>query len=76
MPVWCPSCNAMLPDGTEECPRCGTKIDGGQSEGEEDFSREDLVWYSAYSIGIVIIPIIIAVVIGLICILIFVVGRS
>jgi uncharacterized membrane protein YvbJ len=76
MPVWCPNCNAMLSDGTKECPRCGTKIDGGQSEDEEDFSREDLAWYSAYTIGIVIIPIIIAVAIGLICILILVAGRS
>jgi predicted amidophosphoribosyltransferase len=76
MPVWCPSCNAMLPDGTRECPRCGAKIEGDQSEDKEDFSRADLAWYSAYTIGIVIIPIVIALAIGLICILVFVAGRS
>ncbi|HZD55092.1 MAG TPA: zinc-ribbon domain-containing protein [Anaerolineales bacterium] len=76
MPVWCPNCGAILPDGTAECPRCGAKLERGQSEDEEDFSHEDLAWYSAYTIGIVIIPILIALAIGLICILIFVAGRS
>jgi hypothetical protein len=76
MPVWCPNCSAMLPDGTAECPRCGAIIGLGKSEDEENFSRGDLAWYSAYTIGIVLIPILIALAIGLICILIFVAGRS
>jgi len=40
--------------------------------GEEDAGREDVFWYSSYIIGVVLIPIIIAVAIGVICVLIFV----
>lgn len=62
----------MLPEGTAVCPRCGTRLNA-QQNGEEEASREDVFWYSAYIIGVVLIPILIAVVIGVICILIFVV---
>ncbi|HEY5573798.1 MAG TPA: zinc-ribbon domain-containing protein [Anaerolineales bacterium] len=71
MPLWCPNCNAMLPEGTAVCPRCGTRLNAAQN-GEEDAGREDVFWYSSYIIGVVLIPIIIAVVIGVICVLIFV----
>ncbi len=76
MPLWCPECHAMLPEGTQKCPRCGARLDLGESEEQSDFSRSDFFWYSAYTIGIVLIPIIIAVLIGLICILLFLSGRG
>jgi hypothetical protein len=76
MPIWCPECHAMLPDGTQICPRCGARLNHVESEGQSDFSRSDFFWYSAYTIGIVLIPIIIAVVIGLICVLLFISGRG
>lgn len=76
MPIWCPECHAMLPEGTQECPRCGTRLEDEQPEEHSDFSRSDFFWYSTYTIGIVLIPIIIAVVIGLICILLFLSGRG
>ncbi len=69
MPDWCPNCSAMLPEGTKECPRCGALI---ESRDEQEFSREDLVWYSGFTIGIVLIPLLIVVLIGVICVLIFV----
>lgn len=69
--IWCPQCNAMLPESTQECPRCGTKMkDTGSSE--EGVSGEDFVWYSVFAIGVILIPLLITVVIGVICVLIFV----
>jgi hypothetical protein len=69
MPVWCPECNAMLADGTEECPRCGTRIH--EHETEEGFSGSDVAWFSAYTIAILLIPIIVGVGIALLCLLLF-----
>jgi hypothetical protein len=69
MPVWCPECNAMLAEGTEECPRCGALIK--DPSGEEEFSRSDIAWFSAYTIGIVLIPIIIGIGIALLCLFLF-----
>jgi rRNA maturation protein Nop10 len=65
MPVWCPQCNAMLPEGLEECPRCGTSL--GTAD-QPNFSRADFFSYSLYAIGIALIPVVIAVIIGIICI--------
>lgn len=59
----------MLPDDTEECPRCGTRL-GSMAEGE-GFSRSDFFWFSAYTIAVVLIPILVGVGIGLLCINLF-----
>ena len=75
MPIWCPNCNAMLPEGLEECPRCGAQLSSSGKGGEADNDRSLIFWLSAYTIGIVLIPIIAGVVIGLICILLFVAGQ-
>lgn len=69
MPIWCPECNAMLTEGTEECPRCGANLETPELEGE--FSTSDIAWFSAYSIAIIIIPIIVGVGIALLCLFIF-----
>jgi predicted amidophosphoribosyltransferase len=70
MPIWCPQCNAMLAEGTERCPRCGTHLKN--SEAEEVFSRSDIAWFSAYTIGILVIMIIIGVGLGLLCFFLFI----
>jgi len=69
MPVWCPECNAMLAEGTELCPRCGAQIN--ESSAEEGFSRSDVAWFSAYTIAIVLIPIIVGIGIALLCLFLF-----
>lgn len=69
MPVWCPECHAMLPDGTQECPRCGAQIQS--PDAGDEFSRSDIAWFSAYTIAMVAIPIIIGVGIGLLCLFLF-----
>lgn len=69
MPIWCPDCNAMLVEGTEECPRCGARLE--DADPDEGFNRSDIAWFSAYTIAIIAVPIIIGVGIGLLCILIF-----
>lgn len=74
MPVWCPKCNAMLPEGLEACPRCGARLGKAidPTTDEIEPNRSDIFWLSAYTIGIVLIPILIGLAIGLICILLFV----
>jgi hypothetical protein len=42
-----------------------------KNEPKEVFSRSDIVWFSAYTIGIVLIMIIIGVGLGLLCFLLF-----
>ncbi len=69
MPIWCPECNGMVVEGTEECPRCGARIEN--SDPDEGFSRSDIAWFSAYTIAIIAIPIIIGVGVGVLCLLLF-----
>ncbi len=69
MPVWCPDCHAMLAEGTEQCPRCGAQIADPASE--ETFSKSDIAWFSAYTIAIVLIPIIVGIGIALLCLFLF-----
>lgn len=66
MPEWCPKCSAMLAPGLETCPVCGTKL-GRRTDNQS--TGKDILWLSAYIIGIALIPILIALVIGVICIL-------
>ena len=69
MPVWCPECHAMLAEGTEQCPRCGAHIEDSQSAG--GFSKSDVAWFSAYTIAIVLIPIIVGIGIAFLCLFLF-----
>ena len=70
MPIWCPECNAMLAEGTEECPRCGARI--STPDEEEVFNKSDIAWFSAYTIAIILIPIIVGVGIALLCLYLFI----
>jgi hypothetical protein len=69
MPVWCPNCHAMLPEGLEECPKCGTHL--GNPEEEAKIGRSDIFWMSAYIIGIALILLVVLLVVVLSCILVF-----
>lgn len=71
MPVWCPKCHGMLPEGLEKCPRCGARLGKPKAQGEEEFTGADMFWYSAYTIGVVLIPIIIAAGIVLLCLFLY-----
>ena len=72
MPDWCPNCNAMFPDGLKECPRCGIPLGGGEREDEVNINRKTIAYYSLYTIGIVLVPIIIGLCIGLLCLFLFI----
>ena len=58
----------MLPPGAKECPRCGAKLAG---EGEQGAGNNEVFWLSAYTLGILLIPLVIGLLIGLICIVFF-----
>jgi len=68
MPEWCPKCNAMLPPGSRKCPVCGAKLPS--SPGDQT-SNKEIFWFSAYIIGLALIPLLIALGIGILCILFF-----
>ena len=69
MPVWCSNCHAMLPEGLEECPKCGTRLGNPEEEGK--IGRSDIFWMSAYIIGIALILLVVLLVVVLSCILVF-----
>jgi len=68
MPEWCPKCKAMLPPGLQKCPSCGAKLTAIQGN---ETSNKEIFWLSAYIIGIALIPILIALGIGILCIVFF-----
>lgn len=56
----------MLAEGTDKCPRCGTKLEatGG---GEADLSPREIWNLTFYILRILLVPFLVALVIGLIC---------
>jgi hypothetical protein len=60
---WCPKCNAMLPAHLERCPRCKANLKGGGSQMMGEIFR-----ITAVIVGVGLIPFIVIVAIGLICI--------
>ena len=67
MVEWCPRCHAMLSPGVEKCPSCGKRIKKG---GDSLFTARDVFWFTLYLLGIAMIPILIAIAIGVICVLV------
>ncbi len=65
MPVWCPKCNAMLPDGTQQCPACGAKI--SNSSPGTGIGKDELRSIGLYIFGIALIPIVLAIILGILC---------
>jgi len=55
----------MLPEGLEECPRCGARLG---VEGEPVVGGREIFWLSAVTIGFVLIALLVPVAIGLICV--------
>jgi hypothetical protein len=74
MAIWCPHCHAMLPEGLEACPHCGASLSAAKPQSEEQISRSSIAWYSAYTIGIALIVIIVGVGVITLCMLLFI-GR-
>jgi hypothetical protein len=64
----------MLTEGLAECPRCGAPLGNSAENGQPD--RSEVFWLSTYTVGIALIPILIGVAIGLICILLFLSGSN
>ena len=63
---WCPKCGAMLPPGTLKCPRCGKRL---RKKDNGEYSARDIFWLSATTLGFVLIPILIIVIVAVLCIL-------
>ena len=64
MVEWCPKCGAMLSPGTDKCPRCGKRL---RKQGSEGYTGKDIFWLSLTTLGYVLIPLVIIVVVALLC---------
>lgn len=71
MPDWCPKCHAMLTEGTQECPRCGASLGATLTDDDAKLNRKTVIWYSLYTIGVALGPIIIILCIGILCVFLF-----
>jgi hypothetical protein len=71
VPEWCPSCNAMLPEGLEECPRCGAPLGKSQSVEDPVIARRTVVWFSLGFLGVAIAIILVGLIIGSLCLFVF-----
>jgi hypothetical protein len=74
MTEWCPKCHAMLPPGLETCPACGAKLRKKAGKlsvnmGSDQYTGRDIFWLSAYIVGIALIPILVAIGLGILCML-------
>jgi hypothetical protein len=56
----------MLTPGTQKCPRCGKRL--RKKDGSE-YTAQDIFWLSATTLGFVLIPVGIIIVVALLCIL-------
>lgn len=66
MPVWCPKCRAMLPEGQKKCPVCGAKLPA-----EGSFSCSEILIFSLYIMGVTVVPLLIVFGIGFLCVILF-----
>ena len=73
MPVWCPKCNAMLNEGLEKCPICGSRLPAAgkapasQAASDRPIDAADGVQITLFLLGFLLIPVIILIALGLIC---------
>ncbi len=68
MPDWCPKCNAMLPPGLEECPRCGKKL-SGTGEKPRALENQDIANITLVVLGFAAIPIVVIILIAVVCVM-------
>jgi len=66
MADWCPKCGAMLTPGTKKCPRCGQRLSFKDSS---ELSFRDIFWLIATTLGYVLIPLVVVIVVAVLCIL-------
>ena len=63
---WCPKCGAMLTPGTQQCPRCGKRL---RKKDGSDYTAQDIFWLSATTLGFLLIPVAIVIIVAVLCLL-------
>ena len=63
---WCPKCGAMLSPDAQRCPRCGKRL---RKQNGSDYTARDIFWLSATTLGFILIPLGIVVIVAVLCIL-------
>lgn len=66
MTDWCPHCGAMLTPGTKKCPRCGKRL---PRRDNTELSIRDAFWLTLTTLGYVLIPLVVIIVVAVLCIL-------
>lgn len=69
MTAWCPKCGAIVAQGSPSCPRCGKKLSSPGPTGN-GLTREELRMVTLETFKILLVPILIAIILGIACILI------
>ena len=82
MPIWCPKCNSMISEGAEKCPVCGARLPqpaqdapSGTGAPAGPPSRSEIATITAYLLSVLLIPVIVLVILGLICVVVINVGN-
>ena len=57
----------MIAPGQEKCPACGARL---KKSGQGIFTTGELFWFVLYLLGIAMIPILIVIAIGVVCVLV------
>jgi hypothetical protein len=65
----------MLAPGQEKCPSCGTRLRAQRpvqrgAGVQPNFDTRDIFWLTMYIVGIALIPILLVVAVGMICVLV------
>lgn len=80
MVEWCPKCHGMLTPGLDTCPVCGARLRSRWPfrrrkktltlDGGAEIDTKEIIWLSAYIIGLALIPIIVVVLVAVLCVMI------
>ncbi len=71
MPQFCPKCGAMMADGFERCSACGARMQPRVMDSKTGFTWGDFFHYSAYSVGIALLALLVPLLLVLGCLLLY-----
>lgn len=67
MPAWCPHCGTMLPEGLEQCPKCGKSLKQAANTDPDKLSPAEFRTITFETLRILLIPIAMVILLGILC---------
>ncbi len=71
MPQFCPKCGNMVAEGVERCPACGARLQPRVMDEKTGFTWADFFNYSWVTLAILFVAIFVPVLLGLLCVLLY-----